>query len=132
MALDAPGGPTTAFRHIATSSRCPSVSHVRSPRGSSLSLARHSAQWRVGVCLQARYQDPRPILYRHLEQQVIPAKAALHYVIRELGRDLDAELAMTQSLTTTVVSYLRWILDRAAMMFQIPAEPSAAGRWTGK
>ncbi len=22
MALDAPGGPTTAFRHIATSSRC--------------------------------------------------------------------------------------------------------------
>ena len=42
------------------------------------------------------------------------------------------EVAMTQSLTTTVVSYLRWILDRAAMMFQIPAEPSAAGRWTGR
>ena len=51
---------------------------------------------------------------------------------RAYGAAEIPDVATTQSLTTTVVSYLRWILDRAAMMFQIPAGPGAAGRWTGK
>lgn len=51
---------------------------------------------------------------------------------RAYGAAEIPEVATTQSLTTTVVSYLRWILDRAAMMFQIPAGPGAAGRWTGR
>ena len=51
-----------------------------------------TAQWRVGVGIEARCQDPRPVLCRHLEQQVVPAKAAFGDVILELGGDLDAEL----------------------------------------
>jgi hypothetical protein len=62
MALDAPGGPTTAFRHIATSSRClsnrdqrPGV-HARVTRGRPGETAVRHITRRIEFCLLCPWQ----------------------------------------------------------------------------